>query len=51
MEQVTKKFFTAKDKFTVTSYTQMLEKKLSNIVLRHAHQRIEFPTNALYNGG
>ena len=51
MEQVTKKFFTAKDKFTVASYTQMLEKKLSNIVLRHTHQRIEFPTNALYNGG
>ena len=35
MEQVTKKFFIAKDKFTVTSYTHMLEKKLYNIVLRY----------------
>ena len=46
-----KEVFTAKDKFMVASYTQMLEKKLSNKVLRHTHQRIEFPTNALYNGG
>ena len=50
MEQVTKKFFTAKDKFTVSSYTQMLEKKLYSIVLRKT-SRIELPTNALYTRG
>ena len=50
MEQVTKRFFTAKDKFTVASHTQMLEKKLFKKVLRKT-SRIELPTNALCTRG